>query len=235
MSVIGQSEVVHQFSDKIYANIEALLPLIMQYKHDQALPEYQSLVKEAQKRLGITQGKALPVRKLSSVYSIMRIAAIASPTGIYVNESLSNLSNIPYGQKRCSLYHEVIHEKYHDASMALLVNIIALVVIFRATDYALEPLSKSSLNQCLKIIISLGGVGYLSKKLIQFVESRADLEGHYATDCAICVKEHAQQRNCMFLTGDHPLQDRGYLSGSELNKIADDLGDKRCDYHMAAH
>lgn len=80
------------------------------------------------------------------------------------------------------------------------------------------------------------------------MERRADIQGHYATQCSKCVLESMQSnKNALIeylqttqpdnITEDELLkldQQRavsGYLTQAELEQIAKDLGDKKCSYH----
>ncbi|OGB86198.1 hypothetical protein A3J41_00410 [candidate division TM6 bacterium RIFCSPHIGHO2_12_FULL_38_8] len=65
------------------------------------------------------------------------------------------------------------------------------------------------------------------------MERRADVEGHYATQCSSCVREHAQNRKRLFEEENNPLKNQGYLWANDLEKIAQDLGDKKCAYHRS--
>ncbi|MCL4361278.1 hypothetical protein M1446_02905 [Candidatus Dependentiae bacterium] len=82
-------------------------------KFEPASQLYQILGTEAQMTLGIPKEKHLPIKQFHYMPGAL---AMALPNAIIVNE---NVQNISYGIKRCTMLHEVVHVKHHDAQFFL--------------------------------------------------------------------------------------------------------------------
>ncbi len=252
MGVIGQSGALNWFSKNIHAKGEKLVFDLLKCKPEQASSEKAKiLAEEAQSAVGIIdKTRHLPLMSLPLRIALLGIQGITISSSIFVDENLFDFYTIfnegeckkfklDVGVPRCVLFHEAVHAKYHDSSLILLFNIFTAASAFTAAKYALQPISHNGLRNVLKCMIVAGTVKYSFKKITRFIENRADREGHYTTACAQCVRESAKWRElCKGLSvkdGDNLVEWRGYLSSSDLNKIANDLGEKRCAYHTVAH
>ena len=83
------------------------------------------------------------------------------------------------------------------------------------------------------IAAGLGTSSFISTKYDRFRERRADIEGHYATQCFRCVEESSAHRKQSFEQENNPLKNNGYLWTTDLEKIAQDLktDNKLCIFH----
>ena len=111
-------------------------------------------------------------------------------------------------------------------------SMIAAGFATHALIKACKPKGRFRLLHCLGVVISSLGASFLaSKSYHHFMERRADIEGHYATQCATCVTESAERRARLFEEENSHFKDNGYLWADDLFKIANDLKDKKCAYH----
>jgi len=85
--------------------------------YENASREYITLGEEAQTAVGIPKKYQLPIKKFEcKTEKHQDVYAFVHPDAIYINED--KLKNLPYGCKRCILFHEAIHAKYNDVFCA---------------------------------------------------------------------------------------------------------------------
>ena len=121
-------------------------------------------------------------------------AAKASEEAIYINKDTFEDNEVPYGVKRCDLYHEAVHIKYHDYMFRLLLRLATGLNTFICTSFLVKMFKPQGKWKILYLVPVFSGdfVGkQLAKKYTQYYERRADIEGHYATQCHVCVSDKA--------------------------------------------
>lgn len=105
--------------------------------------------------------------------------------------------NYRHGPFNCDLHHEGIHTRYNDYAYSKFIKRLLL-----GTTFLLAPaLIKKKLNpQGIKRIVYptiMTGTFYTGFQydgwLIPYRERRADIEGHYATQCYHCVFDKADE------------------------------------------
>lgn len=219
----GQSKAVCWYNKYLFLPFRKRIRSVLGWKLNNSLAEddCQSLAKESQKKIGMSEKRILPVKKIDERSPLAKIVtAIAEPDAIYVNQE--KLKQLSFGRQRISLLHEATHIKYNDAAVQQLIglgiSICAIGVGFSLAHYL-------ALDGSLKIACHIGSASVASiiawlasKKLSRFMERRADVEGHVAAGCAMCVKESAY-RTHQLIEENNPLVKNGYLSPVELDKI----------------
>lgn len=232
MGFIGQSSQMHAYSTHIQTNIDKLTTqLMLRYGNEPASQKYQELGTQAQFAVGIPKEHHLPIKKmnLDSPFTKM-VGAIAEAGAIYVNEE--KLDKRTHGQNYAALCHEAVHAKYHDKAVDSMSEMVGFIGTAIGTHAVLKTLNVVAWRKRLSFVVACGLTGYASSKYSHFREQRADIEGHYATQCSSCVFEHAQLRKQLFEKENNPLKNSGYLCFADLEKIAQNLGDKKCSYHF---
>ena len=231
MGFIGQSSLMHAYSTHIQTKIDKVTTqLIFHYGNEPASQKYQELGMAAQFAVGISKEHHLPIKKINLESPLARaVGAIAEAGAIYVNEE--KLDKRTYGQNYAGLCHEAVHVKYHDKSVDALLEVVGFIGTAIGTYAVLKALNVVAWRKRLSFVVACGLTVYASSKYSHFQEQRADIEGHYATQCSSCVFEHAQLRKQLFEKENSPLKNSGYLYCAGLEKIAQDLGDKKCAYH----
>lgn len=152
-----------------------------------ARPEFQKMGADAQTAVGIPVKRQVPVRQFKDMEEG---DACTEYEAIYLDEDTFNSTENPYGFKRCTIYHEAVHVKYNDYRSDRLIKIAGLMSGLFLTKI-LNP------QGALKILYPISSsTGYfvgklLAQKYLRYCERRADIEGHYATQCAACVQESA--------------------------------------------
>jgi len=201
--------------------------------NDIAAAEYQTLGKEAQVALGIEEQYHVPIKKLAPLLAAFPAVAFTMPGAIYVNED--RLKDQTYGAKRAVFFHEVVHRKYNDSTFGVLVEGGSVIGSGFLASELLSSLIRlpNLIHYPLVIMSALYGMHFASSKFVNYRERRADIEGHYATQCSVCVQESANRRRKMVETEKNPLQNDGYLFADALEKIAEDLKleNKLCSHH----
>jgi len=191
--------------------------------------EFHDLLKEAQTVVGLSKERHLPAGLLNP--EKIKAAAVAMPSAIIFNEI--HLHGRSYGYKRFVVFHEAVHAKY-DHLHPIVKSLIGVVGGVGASIAAIgiarvliPPIKNKYLNTAVHlttgaIVGHLAGFG-LVKKLEGLAETRADTEGAFASRCGQCVSEHGS-------VSEHDVE-RGYLTCSELDAIADKLWVYSCEYH----
>ena len=197
----------------------------------------------------------LPIKKfIPTSYLAKSVTAFAATDAIYVNEE--NLDKCSLAEVRALLFHVSCHVKYNDIAVKKLVGVSAMVLggVFThklihkyaeiANSYKIDgnnlpylhsnSLSYCCLSHCINILAAAGlSAMTANNKYGKFQEKRADIEGHNALKCAICVQRSAINRQVQIDTGV-PFIDRGYLSPSELMRLANYFHqkDEKCLGHQ---
>lgn len=225
MDSIGQSSFMHAYSNY-------MKKLDTCHSNEPASQEYQELGSEAQRNINSIPEHHFPIKKWDLPL------AKASCDTIYCNET--DLNAREYGSRRATMHHEAIHAKYHDQATIYSLVPIGFSVGAISTRAALKALN---INKFRKTLITTTGLSFMTYGLLKykgFMERRADIQGHYATQCSSCIRKEIQERKnhliktCPSLPVDsleYVSNLQGYLTTAELEKIAQDLGDKKCSYH----
>lgn len=177
LAAIGTSKMMRQLNDKLCGTWTIDTP------HSPATEELKKLAKEAQTAVGIPEERQVPIR-ISSDPNID--GAYADQDAIYVGNY-----NYNYGQKRCMIFHEAVHIKYHDKSTTMIPTITGFFGTPILTKMFIKPKGKFKLLYPISMLAGLFSGRFTQKKYLDFAERRADIEGHYATGCHMCVSEHA--------------------------------------------
>jgi len=236
---LGKSPLVHIYNEHVQMYISKLYKEILLLGDEQASEEYQKLGKEAQQSAGILENWHVPIKKINPASTVASfVGALAEADAIYVNEERLALRS--YGARRCALFHEAVHEKYHDLAFDSILewgSLISASIISHKLIKSVSPFNKF----CLSGMVHKGGAFVLgviasslvSSKFSYYRERRADLEGHYGTACYKCVEESAAFARHRNEVEKNPLIHNGYLWPLELEEIAADLHqeNKTCNYH----
>jgi hypothetical protein len=235
---ITQSAPIYLFEKNIQTKISQLTTQkIMGLGDEMASPLYQELGQEAQHALEISPERHVPIKQIPST-SIMAnyVGAVAEPDAIYVNEE--KLNQRTYGMQRCAMFHEAVHKKYNDPSADTIIELVALVgglfAAYKLIGYVKPAGQYKMLHGICTLIAGISTANIASAQYHQFIEKRADTEGHYATQCYLCVQESAARRQITFEQENNPLKNNGYLWATDLEKIAHNLEteNKICAYHQ---
>ncbi len=228
---IGQSNLIHYYSKNICTKMCGYVQKLFQYGDEPASEKYQALGKQAQCAVCVAKHRQLPIRKLNTASPLAPlVGAITEPNAIYINEE--KMEQRTYGTAYCTLCHEAVHVKYADNAASDLFPLAAFGLTWFGGCAALKALNIVRLRKTASFAVAVALCYYVGMQYKQFMEKRADIEGHYATQCSSCVREHAQNRKRLFEDEHCPLKDNGYLWANDLEKIAQDLGDKKCAYHI---
>jgi hypothetical protein len=240
-SIIGwfaQSEAVHLFERHVQIRISDVVRSMVPFGYTQELAsaEYQALGKAAQESLGIAQERHVPIRKIDPNSIMAKVAlATAEADAIYINEEA--LKQRSYGAQRCGLLHEAVHKKYHDISVDQIIELFITAIGAFASYKLIGSMNSAGRYKILQgtasLVAGLIAASCVTNQYHHFMERRADIEGHYAAACSVCVQEAAVQRDISFNQQNNPLKHNGYLWAPDLEKIAADLAreNKLCAYH----
>lgn len=231
MGVIGKSSFMHVYSTKIQVKIDkATTHSLLNFGDEPASQKYQDLGREAQFAVGIPEHRHVPIKKINPESPMASlVGAVAESDAIYVNEE--KMDKVLYGSVRSTFFHEAVHVKYHDKAMDQAIESFGLLSATVGTYAVLKLLNIASWNKNISLIVGFALVSYTGNKYHHFMERRADIEGHHATQCSCCVREHAQRRKQLFEVECCALKDNGYLWSADLERIAQNLGDKKCLNH----
>ncbi len=255
MDSIGQSSFMHAYSKYVQTKIDGFLHTVQNYGDQSASPYYQELGSQAQCALCTPQDHHLPIKNVDSTI----IPAVADSDAIYVNEKMFDKRT--YGSQRSSIFHEATHAKYHDSAMSGMLKQAGFWGGTLGTYAALKTCNIVKFRKSLSCTAGLALMVYATAKYKCFMEKRADIQGHYGTQCSSCVYEEIEQRdkgfeevilaqqNTLKLIQEKNLNSKfsppvcskkdierleclgGYLTQAELQQIAQDLGSKKCSYH----
>jgi len=186
---MAQSEIVHRLNSSIASSIKP--------SGKPASSEFQKLGKEAQYAVGIPEKKHAPIREKS--YEIDGPSAEALEEAIYINKNTFENNETPYGVNRCNLYHEAVHIKYHDAIFPDLLRLATRLTTSICAPFLVKMFKPQGKWKILYLVSVFPG-DFVGKQLAkkykqyykQYYERRADIEGHYATQCHICVSDKAR-------------------------------------------
>jgi len=185
-----------------------------------ASEEYQNLGKEAQDALGIPQDKQIPIRKIAPTSVMIEAAPVAfsMPDAIYFNEK--NLMDKPIGVKRSAAFVEAVHKKYNHAGAQSILGYGSLIMMSILMCKAIRS-EQSKLIKSLAFIGSIFGLCIITKGYLRYSIYRAEVEGHYATKCYLCVQESAAFRPYLEQIGS--INKSYMLNKIALEEIAQDL------------
>src|SRR5688500_7148136 len=100
----------------------------------------QVLGKEAQTAVGISADRQVPIQYVSGLDA----SAIAENNAILTGNELSD-DKAAYGVKRCNMFHEAVHIKYHDDEFSGVLFFCSLLGIPFATKMLVKPQGKLKL------------------------------------------------------------------------------------------
>jgi hypothetical protein len=179
LDAIAQSQVVHQYN-KFIANAFDLSGV-------PASDQMQILGAEAQTAVGILEERHIPIRYVQNLDAAARTTINAIEIGIN-----SYTDHDSYGVKRCDMFHEAIHAKYHDYLFPSISLFGSWLTALAATKLLLNPKGMFKLLYLLTLIAGHHVGRWIQTMHKTYCERRADIEGHYATQCYRCVTEKAQ-------------------------------------------
>ena len=245
---IGQSSFMHAYSKHVQTKIDSVMHSIQNYGDQPASSRYQELGSQAQCALCTPQEHHLPVKKFNETSRVATLfPAVAESDAIYANENM--LDKKTYGSQRSTMFHEATHTKYHDSAVGGILKQAGFWGGTIGTYSALKYCNVVRLRKSLSCTAGLTLMLYTAIKYKYFMEHRADIQGHYATQCSSCVNEEIENRKLLLKENhnackelhavsptiaqflDKPELPYGYLTRAELQQIAQDLGDKKCAYH----
>lgn len=179
LSAIATSDLMHRYN-QFFAKAFPLEGVC-------ASQEVQTLAKEAQTALGIPADRQVPIQYVADLDA----SAIARPNAIFVGRELVN-DKVVYGIKRCNMFHEAVHIKYHDYTFNSVFYFGSLLGVPLANKLLINPQGKLKLVY-LPMLVAGHYLGRaMQRKFEKYRERRADIEGHYATQCHQCVTEKAE-------------------------------------------
>ena len=189
MNRFGQSKFIQLYSRHVQTKIDRCMP----YGHELALQQYQDLGREAQQVLGIAPEFELSIKKIKGT---SKMPAVAGSDGIYVNEEVFKTKSV--GAQRCAMFHESVHAKYHDAAVLGILKIMGFAAGCVGMHELLLACDVVTLHKTVSVLAGIVSSLGLSFKYRQFMERRADMQGHAAANCSICVQEEIDQRTKTF-------------------------------------
>jgi len=198
-----------------------------------ASEEYQLLGKEAQDALKIPEEKQIPIRKIAptSLMSEVIPVAFSMTDAMYFNEK--KLKDALLGVKRAGAFVEAVHKKYNHGVAQFILGLGSIIL---SPILTYKVLGQLQLNKKMKIPGALASIicaSIIAKGYQNYCFRRSDIEGHYATECHLCVQESAEYRQ------NSPKQElvpftNNPLGKIELDKIIEDLKsqNKSCKHHQ---
>lgn len=227
---IGESNPVHYYSKEISTKMCGFTQGLFLYGDEPACKKYQDIGEQAQCALCIAKHRQLPIKKLNPASPLAPlVGAIAEANAVFVNEEKMNQRT--HGTVYCAMCHEAVHIKYADNAASDLLPLSVFMLTWIGGCAALKACKITRLRKTMSLAVAIALSSCAAMKYRYFMERRADIEGHYATQCSSCVKESAENRKRLFEVENSPLKNMGYLWANDLEKIAQDLGDKKCSYH----
>jgi len=245
LAALATSNVMHHYN-KFCAKTSSLLGI-------PASEEMQLLGKEAQTAVGIPAERHVPIQYISGLDA----SAKALDNTILIGEEFMS-DQTKYGVKRCNMFHEAVHIKYHDDEFNGALFLSSLLGTSLVTKMFVNPQGKLKLLYILALLVGHYLGRALQGKFESYRERRADIEGHYATQCYQCVTEKIEDiqdtyalANDIIARLDHniPLSEeqsyglayakkwieskKRYLSIEENQMIADEL--RQCNRVCAFH
>lgn len=153
-------------------------------------PDLVKLGKDAQLDVGIPANRIVPLVQKS--FGLTGPFAEAGRSSI----TLNNQAPDPYSVNRCNIYHEAVHIKYHDYTTKTITRLGGLIGGLVSGPVVAKLLKPQGKWKAIYPIFALGfarmGMMLSDKYYGRYIERRADIEGHYATQCHVCVHEKAQ-------------------------------------------
>lgn len=220
-----------------------------------AREDIQKLGQEAQAALGIPAHRQVPIR-----YDANMDYAVAEAHGnaIVVSDQFYDDTICSRGVKRCMMYHEAAHIKYNDDSSKAFLWFGSQSGALAATKTIFNPQGRLKLLYIPSLVAGHFLARSAQGRYHNYFERRADIEGHYATQCHHCVTEKVEDlrtmRDClhkviqqievksgptegemqgMNMAKDCLKRSKRYLSVEENEIIAADLkqANKVCEFH----
>ncbi len=166
---------------------------------EEAHPDLQKLGREAQLAVGIPEDKLVPIRLSNDdVYQ----------AGYNYIETPASGRRESYGIERCNMHHESVHVKYNDHTLRQLVVVpIAALAGLLSECFLIKRFNPTGWRKIIYPIFTLSSAPFLIglpyNIYTKYIERRADIEGHYATQCCMCVNEKVEQLDTELKTANN--------------------------------
>jgi hypothetical protein len=181
---IAQSTPMNKLNSFIASRIELQGP--------PATEEFQKMGAEAQTAVGIPTGRQVPIRDFENM---SKSAATAEHEAIYLDKDTFNGTNgDSYGFLRSAIHHEAVHIKYNDDLVGRLISPKSGILGGLLLAALLKPRGSLKILYPISIIAGTVTGHWLNRKYSHYFERRADIEGHYVTQCSFCVHEKAETK-----------------------------------------
>lgn len=178
---IAQSAPMNRLNSFIASHIELQGP--------PATEEFQKMGAEAQTAVGIPTERQVPIRDFEDMEGA---AATAEFEAIYLDKDTFNGPNGgSYGFLRSAIHHEAVHVKYNDDLGLTLINPKTGLFGGLLLAAMFKPQGRLKILYPISMATGLLAGKWLNGKYSKYFERRADIEGHYATQCSFCVHEKA--------------------------------------------
>lgn len=178
----------------------------------------QQMGRKAQDAVGIKKQKQVTIINHNSIRDFwadykhillneqMVRAAYLSPHE--PNEYNKNKALSSYGVLNCNLHHESVHIKYNDRAFNSFIGtagtILSLTLTPALIKTTINPQGLLKLIYPVAMLLTAGSGVFLAVSHITYhYERRADTEGHYATQCHVCVSEKAEEVRMVVTTCDN--------------------------------
>lgn len=152
-----------------------------------AREDIEQLGQEAQTAAGIPADRQVPIRYQAD----LRHAAQVHEDAIVVGDQFYD-KTVSYGVKRCDMFHEAVHVKYNDDTFTAIPYFGSLLGTTVTTKKLLNPQGKLKLLYIPSLIAGHYVGRAIQRQYKNYYERRADIEGHYATQCHDCVTEKTE-------------------------------------------
>jgi hypothetical protein len=153
-----------------------------------AREDIAQLGQEAQSTIGIPADKQVPIRYGAG----LRYAAQAHANAIVVSDQFYDEAMCAYGVKRCDMSHESVHIKYNDDTFRAIPYLSSIFAAIGGTKKIINPKGRLKLLYIPSLVAGHFIGGAIRGQYQNYFERRADIEGHYATQCHHCVTEKAE-------------------------------------------
>ena len=150
----------------------------------------QELGKRAQLAVGVPTSRLVPIKE----NPFKKEGGASAGYGSIVISSFYHEESYSVG--RCNMYREAVHIKYNDHCTIGLVNSASLLSGLISGPLLVKIFNPMGKWKLLYPVFALVNA-FITKSLLEkyyrrYIGRRADIEGHYATGCYICVHEKAE-------------------------------------------
>lgn len=152
-----------------------------------AREDVKQLGQKAQTAVGVAADKQVPIQHDAG----LRFAAQAYENAIVVGDQFYDEA-LAYGVKRCDMFHEAVHIKYNDDTFRAFPYLGSLLGATGATKKIINPQGRLKLLYIPSVVAGHFLGRAIRNQYQNYFERRADIEGHYATQCHRCVSEKTE-------------------------------------------